>query len=220
MYDVNDSGEILRNKKKNSLLPWIYVLLIMFLVVSIIAFVQFQDKEKYTNLYYRSKSENNTLLDKLNNIESTTKNINEKYNGLEIEFNKTKDIMKSITNQLPVIMKSIDFKSGKYPNSFKTRFLQNDITYLYPRIKFTNLTTKDKLVLYVKYYSPDAILATHPKSPYGYTQKVEITMNKSDNSYILTGFGNKNGGTYKVGKNKCQIWHNDRILFEKELNVY
>ena len=77
MYDVNDSGEILRNKKKNSLLTWIYVLLIMFLVVSIIAFVQFQDKEKYTNLYYSSKSENNTLLDKLNNIESTNKNINE-----------------------------------------------------------------------------------------------------------------------------------------------
>ena len=128
--------------------------------------------------------------------------------------------MKGITNQIPVIIKSIDFKSGKYPNSFKTRFSQNDITYLYPRIKFTNLTTKDKLVLYVKYYSPNAILATHPKSPYGYTQKVEITMNKSDNSYILTGFGNKNGGTYKIGKNKCQIWHNDRILFEKEFNVY
>lgn len=219
-YDVNDSGEIIRQKKKNSLLSWLYVVVFVLLIVSTIAFVQFQDKEKYASLYYSSNSENNTLQDKLNNIESTNKNISEKYNDLEIEYNKTKGDLESIANQFPIIIESIDFNSGKNPNSFKTSFSKYEITFLYPRIKFSNLTNNDKLVLYVKYYTPAGILRTHPKSPYGYTQKVEITMNESTNSYILNGFGNENSGTYKVGKNKCQIWYNNRILFEKEFNVY
>lgn len=207
-YEVNESGEILKNHSdKNN--AW-----------SIIAIISIIGVIGFAIAYFDASQSNDGYRRRNYNLQSDYNKLNNEINSLQLKYDNEKEKNQKVSKQYPILIESLDFKSGKYPNTFKTQFAKYDITYLYPRLKFTNLTNNDKLVLYVKYYSPDAILATYPKSPYGYTQKVEITMSESTDSYILTGFGNKNGGTYKVGRNKCQIWYNDRILFEKEFNVY
>ncbi len=114
-------------------------------------------------------------------------------------------------------------KGGQIINPYGSTLYASNIKYLTARIIYDGLTdVSQKIILYVKIYDPDGRIKTGSSSPNGYTfSDNDINVCKGyGNKVVLYGYGNKDGGSYKPGTYRYQIWYNGRKLFEKSLTLY
>ena len=123
-------------------------------------------------------------------------------------------------------IKDIDFKNqlnGNVIDDYGERLSADRIKYIMPRITYDGLGTETKSVtIKVKIINPDGSLNRGSSSPDGYTfldEDKEISPG-SGNLLFLSGWGNEDGGVYRAGTYRYEVWYEGKKLFSKEFKVY
>lgn len=126
-----------------------------------------------------------------------------------------------VTDALTVL--SVLFSNVDYDGNVLTNFgrqLYSDTQYLRARVTFKKPSANaESITLQVKIYKPDNSLAQGKSSPVGCTFEQKISLSGKENTVNLTGWGNKNGTSYKVGDYRYEIWHEGKMLFSKIITI-
>lgn len=110
---------------------------------------------------------------------------------------------------------------GTIINDYGSLIKAADVKYLSPRIRYTGLANESKkITLYVKLYAPDGTLKTGTGSPEGYTYSTDVTVSPGSNRTLaLSSWGNKNGGSYKPGTHRFELWYNNKRIYETTITL-
>ena len=123
-------------------------------------------------------------------------------------------------------IKDIEFRNegeNDVIDDYGSRLEGDKVKYLCARIIYDGFWSESKTVdLYVKVFNPDGSMKTGSNSPVGYSFKDgNNTINTgTDLKLPLIGWGNKNGGSYHSGTYKYEVWHDDKLLFTKDVRLY
>lgn len=97
---------------------------------------------------------------------------------------------------------------------------EGEVKYLIGNMYYEGLySNEQKVTLYMRMYLPSGSLDSGSSSPTGFTYKRDVTIKPGSNVYKITGWGNKNGTSYKVGKHKYEIWLDGEKIYETTFNV-
>lgn len=96
-----------------------------------------------------------------------------------------------------------------------------EIKYIDPIVKYNGLMDADKEVeLFVKLIKPNGELDQGSNSPSGYTYSRKFTVKPGkNNSQLLTGWGNENGGTYNPGTYKFEVYYQGKKIYNTSFTV-
>lgn len=119
-------------------------------------------------------------------------------------------------NQSGAVNRKIQFTSSSFCNtkkdntildSYGSTLYGSSIKYLNWKIYYDGPSTSQTKICYIKFIEPDGTLMTGSSSPSGYTTSKEITFSPGSNSVVAAGWGNENGGAYKAGTYRCELWY-------------
>lgn len=97
---------------------------------------------------------------------------------------------------------------------------EGEVKYLIGNMYYEGLySNEQKVTLYMRMFLPSGSLDSGTSSPTGFTYKRDVTIKPGSNVYKITGWGNKNGTSYKVGKHKYEIWLDGEKIYETTFNV-
>ena len=97
---------------------------------------------------------------------------------------------------------------------------EGEVKYLIGNMYYEGLYSNDqKVTLYMRIFFPSGSLSSGTDSPIGFSYKREVTIKPGSNVYKITGWGNKNGTTYKEGKHKYEIWLDGEKIYETTFDV-
>ena len=97
---------------------------------------------------------------------------------------------------------------------------EGEVKYLIGNMYYEGLySNEQKVTLYMRMFLPSGSLDSGSSSPTGFTYKRDVTIKPGSNVYKITGWGNKNGTSYKVGKHKYEIWLDGEKIYETTFNV-
>lgn len=97
---------------------------------------------------------------------------------------------------------------------------EGEVKYLIGNMYYEGLYSNDqKVTLYMRIFFPSGSLSSGTDSPTGFTYKRDVTIKPGTNVYKITGWGNKNGTSYKAGKHKYEIWLDGEKIYETSFNV-
>lgn len=109
---------------------------------------------------------------------------------------------------------------GNTINDYGSMLYASDIKYLRVRLNISSLVSSSKSVtFYYKLYTPDGTLKTGQSSPSGYTYSASFTIHPNT-TWLLSGWGNKNGGAYVPGTYKYELWYNDNRIYTTNVTLY
>lgn len=207
--------EALKHQKKQY--KWV-VLLSLLVVAGLIAIVSFNQNvnELRSVLSIRDVSIDslNAVISNKNQAISTQENI---INRKEKELTDIKGVLDSISVYMPIFVSKMSVKNEG--EDYDGTIYSKNTTYIYPKLEGYGLID-GTIELFVKFYSPDG-LRTYSESPSGYTYSDKVSLNKCQNNIIsLSGYGNKTKGTWKSGSYRIEVWHKDKLLYEKRFTIY
>ena len=97
---------------------------------------------------------------------------------------------------------------------------EGEVKYLIGNMYYEGLYSNDqKVTLYMRIFFPSGSLSSGTDSPIGFSYKRDVTIKPGSNVYKITGWGNKNGTTYKEGKHKYEIWLDGEKIYETTFDV-
>lgn len=97
---------------------------------------------------------------------------------------------------------------------------EGEVKYLIGNMFYEGQYSNDqKVTLYMRIFFPSGSLSSGTDSPIGFTYKRDVTIKPGSNVYKITGWGNKNGTSYKAGKHKYEIWLDGEKIYETTFNV-
>lgn len=97
---------------------------------------------------------------------------------------------------------------------------EGEVKYLIGNMYYEGLySNEQKVTLYIRMFLPSGSLDSGSSSPAGFTYKRDVTIKPGSNVYKITGWGNKNGTSYKEGKHKYEIWLDGEKIYETTFNV-
>jgi len=97
---------------------------------------------------------------------------------------------------------------------------EGEVKYLIGNMYYEGLySNEQKVTLYIRIFYPSGSLSSRTGSPTGFSYKKDVTIKPGINVYKITGWGNKNGTTYKEGKHKYEIWLDGEKIYETTFNV-
>ena len=159
--------------------------------------------------YSGLKKENSTLKNEIKMLEARLESQQIEIDELQISLDKL-DLGKSLFKDVPFMIVGMDFYTKKSDQRvYTTRFYQEKITYLYPRIKTKRFTENlGTLTLYVRFINPEGTIMSNENSPLGYTYSHDIGYGPLDifDFMELSGWGSESGGTYDRGTYRVEIW--------------
>ena len=156
----------------------------------------------------------NAVISNKNQAISTQENI---INRKEKELTDIKGVLDSISVYMPIFVSKMSVKNEG--EDYDGTIYSKNTTYIYPKLEGYGLID-GTIELFVKFYSPDG-LRTYSESPSGYTYSDKVSLNKCQNNIIfLSGYGNKAKGTWKSGSYRIEVWHKDKLLYEKRFTIY
>lgn len=97
---------------------------------------------------------------------------------------------------------------------------EGEVKYLIGNMYYEGLYSNDqKVTLYTRIFLPSGSLSCGTESPTGFSYKREVSIKPGGNIFKITGWGNKNGTTYKEGKHKYEIWLDGEKIYETTFDV-
>lgn len=207
-------GALKRQKKQYK---WV-IILSLLVAGGLITIVSFNQNVKELRSVLRNRD---ILIDSLNTVVlnkdqaiSTQEDI---INRKDTELTKLKGVLDSISVRMPIFVSRMSVKNEG--EDYGETIYSKNTTYIYPKLEGYGLID-GTIELFVKFYSPDG-LRTYSESPSGYTYSDKISLNKHQNNTIfLSGYGNKAKGTWKSGSYRIEVWHDGKLLYEKNFTVY
>lgn len=122
----------------------------------------------------------------------------------------------NVAENYPMVVNRVEFDNidvdGNVLTPAGNALYANKILYLRPIIKYEGLTSGSKK-FYARFYSPDGTLMKGGVSPEGYTYSSEYEVVEGpDHSIDFSGWGNTNGGVYRAGTYRVEIYCEGRWL--------
>jgi hypothetical protein len=118
------------------------------------------------------------------------------------------------TSQFPILIESLKIGNvdsrGKVETEHGKQLLSARSMYLSPKIAYRGVRLDEKITLFVKLFLNERLSAS-ADSANGYSYKVEITVQKTDD-VVLTGWGGSRKGHWPVGSYRFEIWYQDILL--------
>lgn len=110
---------------------------------------------------------------------------------------------------------------GEIITDYGGTLYKEEMRYLKPRVYYNGLASENKtLELYFKIFRPDGTLDIGNSSPSGYTRKETITVYPgSSNTFVTSGWGNKDGGSYSAGTYRFEVWFNGNKLYSTSFDI-
>ena len=97
---------------------------------------------------------------------------------------------------------------------------EGEVKYLIGNMYYEGLYLNDqKVTLFIRIFFPSGSLSSGTGSPTGFSYKRDVTIKPGSNVLKITGWGNKNGTTYKEGKHKYEIWLDGEKIYETYFTV-
>lgn len=159
--------------------------------------------------------------------EEATSSMRSEISSLKQERDNAKSELSSLKNKVsstyPLIINDIEIANVTYDGDIHTNYgnslYSSSTMYLQPRIKYTGLTSGDK-ILKVKWYNSDGSIRRGTSSPSGFSQSQSVYIYNGDNTYTLSGWGNSTKGHWKSGTYRIEIWYGNSCLRSKIFIIY
>lgn len=114
-----------------------------------------------------------------------------------------------------------DSENGPLINEYGSTLYASEIKYLSAKAIISSLATSNRnITLYIKIYKPDETLLTGVSSPSGYTYSISKTITPNSTYLLLSGWGNKNGGSYKPGQYRYEVWYQNNKIYSTQFTLY
>lgn len=106
-------------------------------------------------------------------------------------------------------------------NTYGSSLVASEMRYLHAKILYNGIASENKTVkLFWKLFKPDGSMCQVANSPDGYTYYNENTVYPGKNqSFYLSGYGNKDVGSLPAGIYRYEIWYNNTKLFSKNFEI-
>lgn len=141
----------------------------------------------------------------------------------EMLYSTTVDIKKKEA-VAPLSISSVAFANVNYNEYILRNYgsqLYSDTQYLRAKVSYRKPTAStESFKLKVKIFNPDGSLNRGSVSPAGYTFETQLLLSGKEGSFLLTGWGNKEGTVYTAGNYRYEIWLNGtKLLYATMVNI-
>lgn len=128
-------------------------------------------------------------------------------------------------NRVSLNILRVDFSNsndGKIIDDWGAVLYASKIRYMYSRATYNSSSSATQEVeFHIKIYKPDGTLMKGSSSPAGYTYSHTASIRPGNkNTVELSGWGNKNGGTYSAGKYLYELWYKGKKLYETAITLF
>lgn len=142
----------------------------------------------------------------------------------EMLCSATINIKQKEVTAAPLSISSIAFANVNYNEYVLRNYgsqLYSDTQYLRAKVFYQKPTASTKsFKLKVKIFNPDGSLNRGSVSPAGYTFETQLLLSGKEGSFLLTGWGNKEGTLYTAGNYRYEIWLNGtKLLYATMVNI-
>ena len=146
------------------------------------------------------------------------------YGKLAVELAETEkalsvyEYLASKTAYIDVV--SIEFANSGDDYDYSLPLKASTLKYLTPRITYEGLVKEDKHVtLDVKIIEPNGTVSRRTSSPSNYTYNCSVTVEPGSNMLRLTGWGNKDGGSFTSGTHIIELWYKGNKFYSKRFRI-
>ena len=126
-------------------------------------------------------------------------------------------------NIMEVTFSNTDYERNTLTEAGQTLY-SDKMRYLGPYIKYESLLPVDvssrKVTVFYKIIKPDGEVTRGDSSPYGYTNKVDITIEEGENTVYVLGWGNSDTSIYSSGQYRFELYHNGNLLHTTTFTIY
>ena len=141
----------------------------------------------------------------------------------EMLYSTTVDIKKKEA-VAPLSISSVAFANVNYNEYILRNYgsqLYSDTQYLRAKVSYRKPTAStESFKLKVKIFNPDGSLNRGSVSPAGYTFETQLLLSGKEGSFLLTGWGNKEGTVYTAGNYRYEIWlDGTKLLYATMVNI-
>lgn len=143
----------------------------------------------------------------------------------EAELARKKALESSATSKAYMDILDIQFANedadNNMINAYGSSLVASEMRYLHAKILYNGIASENKTVkLFWKLFKPDGSMYQVTNSPDGYTYYNENTVYPGKNqSFYLSGYGNKDVGSFPAGIYRYEIWYNNTKLFSKNFEI-
>ena len=122
-------------------------------------------------------------------------------------------------------IKKIEFankKDGDILTPYGEKLYASQMRFLHPKIYYdAKCAENNEVTLYSKIIKPDGSLSKGTSSPNGYTTSMKFTISPGQNKTLLfMGWGSENGGTYKPGTYRYELWYQGKKIYATSFTIY
>ena len=168
----------------------------------------------------RKKQQEEERRNRENEIERQREAENRRQREQEERDRENKNASKGYIDINRVVFANVN-NEGDIINDYGSTLYASDIKYLKPKFYISSLTSSSKsITFYCKMYTPNGTLMTGNSSPSGYTYSSSFTIHPNTTWISMSGWGNKNGGTYIPGTYKYELWYNGNRLYTTNVTLY
>lgn len=116
---------------------------------------------------------------------------------------------------------NIDYESNII-DDYGSNLYATEVKFLSSKVFYKGLASEKKdITLYYKIIDEEGNLKSGTSSPEGYTTSGKVSVLPGNGqSFLFSGWGSKNGGTYNAGVYRFEIWYQGNILYQKNIRLY
>jgi cell division protein FtsB len=200
-----------QQKTKGGSWGWLFV--VLFIVTGITAIVLCVNFSEAKSDLYNVES----------NFNSQISALKQKNEDLTIEKSSLLSKFDDLSEKFPLKINRIEFsnvyKNGTTITDFGGTLYSSNIRYLKPKIYFTNYLKEGKTFNFtINYYNSHGYLQYNTSNGNRPTSNTYIST--TDNSAVLSGWGNENDGTWSTDVYTIEIWTNGVCLGSKKFTIY
>lgn len=176
--------------------------------------------------YYRRQAERNG--DESRNAAAEIATLRDSLSAIHAERSSLMHELQSFRSHVgesyPLIINAVEFcnveDNGNVLTSAGSTLYADKIKYLRPILKYEGLAPGRKK-FFVKFFRPDGTLLDGTSSPSGYSYSSEYEVEEgSGHSLVFSGWGNSNGGSYRTGTYRVEIWCDSKCLKTASVSIH
>ena len=232
IFNIGDDGTIHRigkidsqgnieGKTNNSATGFLWFFLVVAIITVIILAVNLSnansdlsdvrsskyDLERENSNLKQQNSENSSLKNENSNLRSENSSLKYKFDDLREKF------------PLKITRIEMGYKNSIGNITYGSTLYSSAITYLYPKIYFTNYLKSGKTFNFtINYYNAKGHLEYNTSNGNRPTDSGYIST--SDTEYGLSGWGSASGGSWSSGIYTVEIWSDGVCLGSKKFTIY
>lgn len=222
-HTISELNSQLEEEKKKKGGRWGIIFVLLFIISSILALVNYNDRENYQSLYYDYESRYRRLETENADLRKEKESGSSELSALKTKYNELENKHKELANQYPLIIDNIMignvYRGGAVETDYGNTLYSSHMMFFSPKLVYRGYADGTK-TLKVKWFKPDGSLSYSASSPSGFSQSTDCYIYQGSQTVVLGSWGNDNMGFWPSGSYRIEVWYGNLMLKSKTFTVY